>query len=249
MKEWIVGRNPVYEVLRAERRKVFRLWVAKNADKKRHLGDAVNIASRRKIHIESMPRPQLDKLGDNHQGVALEVGEYPYQTIYDILKRTKQQHEPAFILILDTVQDTHNLGALLRTAEIVGVHGVILPLRRTATVTPTVVNISSGASEYLLIAQANLAQAIEVLKKEGIWVYGLEGSAQASPLSETNLRGPLALVVGNEASGIRPLVRESCDVLLRLPMRGRIDSLNAAIAGSTALYFAWQARQYLGGRE
>ena len=248
MKEWIVGRNPVYEVLRAERRAVFRFLVAQKADKKRHLGDAVNIASQRGINIEYVPRTQLTALGDNHQGVALEVGEYPYHTIYDILKHAKQQDEPAFILILDTVQDTHNLGALLRTAEIVGVHRVILPLRRTATVTPAVVHTSSGASEYLLIAQANLAQAIEVLKEDGVWVYGLEGSAQSSSLSDTNLSGPLALVVGNEASGIRPLVRQSCDVLLKLPMRGHVDSLNAAIAGSTALYFAWQARQFLGKR-
>lgn len=244
MKEWIVGRNPVYEVLRAERRKVFRFWVAKNADKKRHLGDAMKLASKSGIRAEYVPRYELDKISDNHQGVALEVSDYPYHTLYDILNRSKQLDESPFILILDTVQDTHNLGALLRTAEVVGVHGVLLPLRRTATVTPAVVNTSSGASEHLLVVQANLAQAIEVLKKEGIWVYGLEGSAESSLISSTNLSGPLALVVGNEAKGMRSLVSESCDVLIKLPMRGNIDSLNAAVAGSTALYFAWQARNF-----
>lgn len=244
MKEWIVGRNPVYEVLRAGRRKVFRLLVAQQADQKRHLGDAIKMASKRGVAIEYVQRKQLDTLGENHQSVALEVGEYPYSTQYDILAKAEQRNEDPFILILDTVQDTHNLGALLRTAEAVGVHGVLLPLRRAATVTPAVTSTSSGASEHLLVAQTNLARAIETLKEESVWVYGLDGSPQATPVSEVKLNGPLALVVGNEASGMRPLVRKSCDVLLQLPMRGHVDSLNAAIAGSVALYFAWQARQF-----
>lgn len=246
MKEWIVGRNPVYEVLRAGRREVFRLWVAKNVDKKRHLHDALVMASKRGIPIKTVPRDQLDHLADHHQGVALEVAGYPYRAFLDILNRASDLNEPPFILILDAVQDTHNLGALLRTAEAVGVHGVLLPLRRTATVTPTVVNTSSGASEHLIIVQANLAQAIEQMKKNGVWVYGLDGSSDSLSISETNLSGALALVVGNEANGLRSLVRDSCDVLIRLPMRGHIDSLNAAVAGSAALYFAWQARKFAG---
>jgi len=244
MKEWIVGRNPVYEVLRAERRMVFRLWVAQKTDKKRHLADAMNLSAKKGIPIEVAPREELDKLGDKHQGVALEVGQYPYSSLFDIFDRAKQREEPPFILVLDTVQDTHNLGALLRTAESVGIHGVLLPLRRTATVTPAVVNTSSGASEHLLVVQINLAQAIEDLKKDGVWVYGLEGTPQAKSLPEVDLSGPLALVVGNEAKGMRALVRQSCDMLLKLPMRGKVDSLNAAVAGSVALYFAWSARRF-----
>ncbi len=244
MKEWIVGRNPVYEVLRAERRKVFRLWVAQKADQKRHLADALKISAKRDIPIEFVSHTELDRLAENHQGVALEVGEYPYSTLFDILDRAKLLEEPPFVLILDTIQDTHNLGSLLRTAEVIGVHGVLLPLRRTATVTPAVVSTSSGGCEHLLVAQTNLARAIEDLKKEGIWVYGLEGSSQAKPIPEVDLSGPLALIVGNEAKGMRTLVRDSCDVLLQLPMRGYIDSLNAAVAGSVALYFAWRARNY-----
>ncbi len=244
MKEWIVGRNPVYEVLRAERRKVFRLWVAQKSDKKRHLADAMNLAAKRGIPMEFVPRAQFDSRWENHQGVALEVGEYPYISLFDILDRAEQRDEPPFILILDTVQDTHNLGALLRTAEAVGVHGVLLPLRRTATVTPAVVSTSSGASEHILVAQTNLARAIEDLKKEGVWVYGLEGSSESQSIPDVNLSGSVALVVGNEAKGMRSLVRESCDVLLKLPMRGKVDSLNAAVAGSVALYFAWSARNF-----
>jgi len=244
MKAWIVGRNPVYEVLRAERRKVFRLWVAQKADQKRHLADAMNLSANQGVPIKFVPRPELDKLGENHQGVALEVGEYPYSSLFDIFDLAQQRQEPPFILILDTVQDTHNLGALLRTAEAVGVHGVLLPLRRTATVTPAVVSTSSGASEHLLVAQTNLARAIDDLKKEGVWVYGLEDSTRAKSLPEVSLSGPIALVVGNEAKGMRSLVRDSCDVLLKLPMRGNVDSLNAAVAGSVALYFCWSTRQF-----
>jgi 23S rRNA (guanosine2251-2'-O)-methyltransferase len=133
------------------------------------------------------------------------------------------------------------LGALLRTAEIVGVHGVLLPLRRTATVTPAVVNASAGASEHLLVAQANLSQGIEKLKQSGAWVIGLEDSPRAQTPDAIRMDGPLAIVVGNEAEGIRPLVRASCDLLMRLPMRGQVESYNAAVAGSIALFLAYRA--------
>lgn len=244
MKEWIIGRNPVYEILRAGRRDIFRLLVASNADDKRHLADALDLAHQHGVPVSRVGRDRLDSLHHHHQGVALEVGAYPYETMDDIFGLAASRGEPVFLLILDTLQDPRNLGTLLRTAEIVGVHGVLLPLRRTATVTPAVVTTSSGASEHLLIAQANLARTIDEIKVEGLWVYGLDGSPQAKALPDVDLSGPVALVVGNEGSGMRPLVRKSCDVLLRLPMRGRVDSLNAAVAGSVALYFAWEARQF-----
>lgn len=244
MTEWIVGRNPVYETLRANRRSFFRLWVAEKADQKRHLKDALDMAHQRGVPVEFLPRQRLDALGDNHQSVALETSTYPYASLLEILARARQLNQPPFILILDTVQDTHNLGALLRTAEVVGAHGILLPLRRTATVTPAVVNTSSGASEHLLVAQTNLAQSMDALKAENIWVYGLEGSEEAQSIEKINLSGAVALVVGNEASGLRSLVRQSCDVLIKLPMRGHVDSLNAAVAGSVGLYFVWQARKF-----
>jgi 23S rRNA (guanosine2251-2'-O)-methyltransferase len=152
--------------------------------------------------------------------------------------------EPAFILILDTLKDPQNLGTLLRTAEAVGVHGVLLPFRRTASVTPAVVNASSGASEHLLVVQANLAQAINAIKDSGIWVVGLEASPEAAYPGSVRLDGPLALAVGSESQGMRHLVKQSCDFLLKLPMRGQVDSLNAAVAGSVALYLVWQARGF-----
>jgi 23S rRNA (guanosine2251-2'-O)-methyltransferase len=178
--------------------------------------------------------------------MALKVGRYPYADLYDIIELSARGNEPAFILILDTLQDPQNLGTLLRTGEAVGVHGVLLPLRRTATVTPAVVDASSGASEHLLIAQMNLAAAIARLKESGVWVVGLEAGPESQYPELVRLDGPLALVVGGEGKGMRSLVRDSCDLLLRLPMRGEVDSFNAAVAGSIALYLSWQARGFAG---
>jgi 23S rRNA (guanosine2251-2'-O)-methyltransferase len=244
MKEWIYGRNAVSETLQANRRQPFRLWVAQGAQEKGRLAELIELCSQRKIPIERPPRQRLDAISDGSQGVALECSAYPYTGLADILELAAQRAEPPFLLILDTLQDPQNLGTLLRTAEIVGVHGVLLPLKQTVTVTPAVVNASSGASEHLLIAQANLAQAIAQLKAAGLWVVGLEGQEGASTPDQLRLDGPLALVVGSEGGGMRPLVRQSCDLLLRLPMKGRVESMNAAVAGSIALYLAWQAREF-----
>jgi 23S rRNA (guanosine2251-2'-O)-methyltransferase len=146
------------------------------------------------------------------------------------------------LLFLDQIQDPQNLASLLRTAEAAGVDGVVLPLRRAAGVTPAVVNASAGAVEHLQIAQANLAQAIEEAKRRGIWVAGLDADPSAESVLEADLRGPFAVVIGSEGEGLRPLVKKSCDRLLRLPMRGRVESLNAAAAGSIALYLILQQR-------
>lgn len=246
MREWIYGRNSVYETLQAQRREIFRLQIAQGVQLKGKLETILQIARQRKVSVESVSRQVLDRMADGHQGVALEVSGYPYSSLLDILDLAASQNEDPFILILDTLQDPQNLGALLRTAEITGVHGIVLPLARTATVTPAVVNASAGASEHLLIAQANLAQSIAQLKQADIWVVGLDGGAESRLPNEVRLDGRLAMVVGSEGQGMRDLVRDSCDILLRLPMRGKIESLNAAIAGSVGLYLAWQARSYSG---
>jgi len=244
MKEWLTGRNPVYEALRARRRQVFRLWVARGVQETGRLAEVMKMCNERRVPVDQVERGRLDSLSESNQGVALETSAYPYSSLLDIMELPEQRREPPFLLLLDTLQDPQNLGTLFRTAEVVGVHGVMLPLNRTATVTPAVVHASSGASEHLRVAQGNLAQAIAQLKEAGVWVIGLEGDAQAQAPDRVRLDGPLALVVGNEGDGMRPLVRQSCDVLLRLPMRGQIQSLNAAVAGSIALYLAWQARNF-----
>jgi 23S rRNA (guanosine2251-2'-O)-methyltransferase len=244
LKEWIYGRNAVYETLRAGRRHLYRLKLAAGAQVGDSLSSALELARKRSLPIEEVRRKELDGISDGHQGIALQAGDYPYVGFGELLKHTTSASSPPFLLILDTLQDPQNLGTLLRTAEVVGVHGVILPQHRTATVTPAVVNASSGASEHLWISQHNLAQAISEFKKGDIWVIGLEADNQAQPLDKVHLDGAIALVVGSEGEGMRRLVRESCDVLLRLPMQGQIASLNAAVAGSVALYMVWQAREF-----
>lgn len=248
MKEWIWGKNPVYEALRAGKRKAFQLRLAKGIKSDGRVGEILRLADKQSVPVSQAPKDSLDGLSRNHQGVALQVDEYPYADLSQILKLAKGRDEPALVLILDTLKDPQNLGTLIRTGELIGVHGLILPLRRTATVTPAVVNVSSGASEHLLICQANLAQTISQLKENGIWVVGLESGEEAQPPDKVDLGGPLAVVVGSEAEGMRQLVKSSCDFLLQLPMRGRIDSLNAAVAGSVALYLIWQARGFQGAR-
>ena len=238
MKEWITGRNPVIEVLQAKRRDVFRLLFAIGIEEKDKIVEMRRLAQARKIPIEMVPRDNLNKLAENPQGVALEVSAYPYMDISDILDNATERGEELFVLVLDVIQNPQNLGTLLRTAEAAGIHGVIIPQHRSAEVTPAVVTASAGACEHMIIAQANIARTLEDLKKKDVWVVGLEGGEGAKPVEEVPLAGPLALVVGNEGEGMRALVRETCDYMMALPMRGHIESLNAAVAGSIAIYLA-----------
>lgn len=242
MREYIYGRNPVYETLRARRRDVFRLQVAEGAQDKGRLSEILDLSAKRKIPVERVARPRLDKLSENHQGVALEVSTYPYVELEDILDNAKVHNEPLFVLILDTLQNPQNLGTIIRTGEAVGVHGVLIPPHRAAEITPAVVSSSAGACEHLLVAKANLAQAIGQLKDAETWIVGLDESPDSKDPSQVPLERALAVVVGSEGEGIRPLVRKSCDYLLRLPMEGQIESLNASVAGSIALYLAYLAR-------
>jgi len=246
MKEWIWGRNPVYEVLRARRRKAYQLRMARGIQVDDRLSEILQLAKEGKIEVSQVARESLQGISSHHQGIALQVDEYPYTDLGTILKKARNLNEPPLVLVLDTLKDPQNLGTLIRTAELVGVHGLVLPLRRTATVTPAVVNASSGASEYMNITQANLSQTLNVLKEEGLWIVGLEGGEGSQPPDKVDLSGPLAVVVGSEGEGMRRLVKDSCDFLLQLPMRGRIDSLNASVAGSVALYLVWQARGFQG---
>lgn len=245
MREWLYGRNPVYESLRAGRRNFFQLHLAEGNEKQSVLVEIENLCRRKNIPIRTVKKDWFNTLTvSDHQGVALEASAFPYCSLDDMLELAHVRNEAPLILLLDTLQDPQNLGGLLRTAEAVGVHGVCLPFRRTATVTPSVVNRSSGASEHLLIAQANLSQTITRLKEEGLWIIGLEKSSTAQRLDKVRLDGPLAIVVGSEGTGMRDLVRKSCDLLVELPMRGEVGSLNASIAGSIVLYKVWEKRGF-----
>ena len=244
MKEFIYSRNAVYETLRAKRRDVFRIQIAEGAQEKGRLAEILEMAKERRIPVERVQRARLDKVHQNHQGVVAEVSGYSYSDIVEILEQASQKNEQPFILLLDSLNDPQNFGSLLRTAEAVGVHGVIIPLAHTVEVTPAVVNASSGASEHLYIARSNLAQAIDALREEDIWVVGLDQNGEMiGERTQRHLTGAVGLVVGSEGEGIRPLIRSKCDIVLKLPMRGRVESLTAAVAGSVALYLAYRARK------
>lgn len=240
----LYGRNAVREAMRARRRKLRRLLLAEGV-REAGVAELLALAEDAGLQHAVVPRAMLDDLtaGANHQGVALEAGPYPYTSLDAILARASERDEQPLLLLLDHLQDPQNIGTLLRTAEVVAVHGVVLPDRRAAGVTPAVVNASSGAVEHLLIAQtANLVQSIEELKQRGVWVAGLEDDPRAVVFDGQRADMPLALVVGAEGPGLGRLVREHCDFLLRLPMAGQLASLNASVAGSIALYSLWRAR-------
>lgn len=242
MKEWVSGRNPVYEVLRAGRRTYFQLWLAHGIEEQGRVVEIKALAQKKNIALKYVDRYELDRLFPNHQGIALQVSGYSYVDVGDILDLAQIRSEPPFILILDVLQDPQNFGTLIRSAEAFGVHGILIPFNRAVGVTSAVVHASSGASEHMLIAQTNLAQAIQALKQDNVWIVGLEADLDAQDISAINLKGALAFVVGSEGQGLRKLTRNSCDFLARLPMTGRMESLNAAVAGSIALYLAFSAR-------
>jgi 23S rRNA (guanosine2251-2'-O)-methyltransferase len=242
----VYGRNPIYEVIRADRRRIYQLFVATGVDERGTLLDILDMAKRDGIPIDRVPRSLLDQESENHQGLVAIVDSYPYVSLVDILDRAAHIDEPPFVVLLDLIQDPQNFGSLLRTAEAVGVHGVVIPKRRGVGVTESVVRASSGACEHLLIARDNLVETIKRLKAAHVWLVGLENDPQGQRLEEVDLSGPVGLVIGSEAKGMRRLVRESCDFLVQLPMRGRVESLNATVAGSIALYAIWKTRGYQG---
>jgi 23S rRNA (guanosine2251-2'-O)-methyltransferase len=243
MSEYIWGRNPVLETLHSVRQ-VKRILLAEGQREAPPIATIVAEAQQRHIPVETVPRARLDQLskGAVHQGCIALVADRTYVSTNDLLAHAASKNEAPFLLILDAIQDVNNLGSLLRTAEAAGMHGVIIPEHRAAEVNATVVKTSAGATEHLLIAQeTNLTRTIEYLKKQNLWVVGLAGEAQTL-YNQADLKGPLALVVGNEGKGISRLVREHCDLLIKLPMHGYINSLNAAVAGSIAIYEALRQR-------
>jgi 23S rRNA (guanosine2251-2'-O)-methyltransferase len=245
VREILYGRQPVRECLRARRRHIHRLILAEGVGEKGVIAEIIDLAADLKISPKYVPRPRLDNIAKVTQGVALEVAGYPYVEVPDILRRARKLGEQPFILALDHLQDPHNLGALLRTAEVVGTHGAVIPHRRAAVITPAVVSASAGGSEHQWVAQvSNLAQTLKTLKTEGLWVVGLASHPDAQPYHQVDLNLPVVLVVGAEDRGLSRLVRDTCDLLVQLPMRGQIESLNASVAGGIGLYACLAARRF-----
>lgn len=241
--ELVIGRHPVFEALRAGRR-VARLLVA--ADGPSEAGrNVLKLAAERGVPVERVPREQLDRLADHHQGVIAEAAPYAYADFEALLAavRAAPPERPPLLVAVDALQDPQNFGSLLRTALAVGANGVLLPERRAVSVTPAVGRASAGAIEHLPIARVvNLHRALERLKEAGLWIVGLDAEGR-EVYDRVDLTVPLVVVVGAEGRGLGRLTAESCDLLVRLPMLGPLDSLNAAVAGSILLYEAMRQRR------
>ncbi len=245
MAEILYGRNAARECLRARRRHVHKVILAENIQSSAIIDEIVSLAKQAKIPVQYVPRKHLNTLAKGHQGVALETGRYPTVNLNEILTKAAKLDEPPFLLALDHIEDPHNLGAMLRTAEIVGVHGVLLPKQRAVGITSTVVNASAGASEHMWVAEtSNLVQTLKKLKQQNIWIAGVQYSPSATLYHQTNLTGSIVLVIGSEGKGVSRLVKETCDFLVKLPMRGYIESLNASVAGGVLLYEVWRSRAF-----
>lgn len=233
----IYGVNPVKEALQAHPQAIEGIRVAANW-KGREIEKIISEARGYGVKVESLPRDSLNRIAgtSKHQGIVAELKPYGYVDLEAILSHWRRTKEKALILILDSIQDPQNLGSLIRTACCAGTHGIIIPKDRSADITPVVVKASAGATEYALIARiTNLRQAIERLKSCGVWVIGTASKAEKT-LYDVDLDIDMAVVIGSEGKGIRPLIKRSCDLLVSIPLKGRISSLNASVAGGIMLY-------------
>lgn len=231
----IEGRNPVLEALKSDR-EIEKIFVQKGA-LEGSIRQIIAIAREKKILIKEVDKAKLDSLSStrNHQGVIASAALYKYYEVDDILKAARDKGEDPFIVILDEITDNNNLGSILRTADAAGVHGIIIPKRRAVGLTPAVAKISSGAIEYVPVAKVtNLSQTIEYLKEEGLWIAGADMGGET--YYSKDMTGPVALVIGSEGEGLGRLVKENCDFLVSIPMKGRISSLNAAVSAAIILF-------------
>lgn len=230
----IIGRNAVMEALKSDR-EIEKLTVAKGAEGS--IRKITGMAKEKKIPIHYSEKSALDRIADgkNHQGVAAWVSQYRYCQVEDILERAAERGEDPLLILLDGLEDPHNLGAIMRTAECCGAHGIVIPKRRSVGLTETVAKASAGAIEHMLCAKvSNIGQTIDKLKQQGIWVAACDMDGQI--YSQQNLTGKLALVIGSEGAGISRLVREKCDFAVSIPMKGKITSLNASCAAAILMY-------------
>ncbi|MCX7923701.1 MAG: 23S rRNA (guanosine(2251)-2'-O)-methyltransferase RlmB [Clostridia bacterium] len=230
------GRNPVLEALKAGR-SINKIMIARG-DREGSIKQLIALAREKGIIVSEVERSFLDNISSTHahQGVIAFVSVKEYVDVDDILKIAEEKGEPPYLLILDEIADPHNLGSMLRTADAVGVHGVVIPKRRAIGLTASVAKASAGAVEYVPVARVtNIAQTIEYLKKKNVWVVGTDASGEKA-FFESDLKGPIAVVIGSEGEGMGKLVKESCDFVVNIPMKGQISSLNASVAGAIVMY-------------
>lgn len=235
-EDLIIGRNAVMEVLKSDRT-IESVYIT-NGNMEGSIKAIINIAREKGLVLKEVDRKKLDAMsgGTNHQGVIAQVTPYKYCEIADMLNLAKKKGQDPFIVILDEIEDPHNLGSIIRTAELCGVHGIIIPKRRNVGITSTVYKCSVGAIEHMKIAKVtNINSAIDELKKEGLWIYGADIAGDEYSY-EVNFGGPCAMVIGSEGRGISKLTLKKCDKLVKIPMVGKINSLNASVAGGIMMY-------------
>ncbi len=236
--------NPVRELLRAGGEGVSELWLAEGATRGAAFGELERLARAAGAKVRAAPRQKLDRLAgtDRHQGIVAVVADFRYAEVEDLLAAARASGRPPLLVVLDGVEDPHNLGAIIRSAHALGAHGVVIPKDRAVGVTPAAAKASAGAVERCSVARVtNVAQTIARLKDDGVWSVALAADG-GRPLPEIDLRGPTALVLGSEGEGLRPLVRKTCDLAAAIPMKGEIDSLSVSASAAIALYEAARQR-------
>ncbi len=241
-EDQIEGRNAVLELLESNK-DINKIYITKG-EKKGSINKIIAIANEKKVIIVEKDKKQMDLMAqtENYQGVIAVVPPYEYVEVEDILEVAKERKEEPFILILDGIEDTHNLGAIIRTAETAGIHGIIIPKRRAASVNSTVSKVACGALEHMKIARVNnISDTISKLKDKGIWVCGTAIDAKKYYYDQ-DLTGPLAIVIGNEGKGMGELVKKNCDFLVKIPMKGKVTSLNASVSTGIIVYEAVKQR-------
>jgi len=236
VEEFIIGRNSVLEALKSGRA-INKIMVAKG-ERQGSIREIIGLARENKLVVQEVEISKLDSMtkGQKHQGVLATVPPVAYAEMEDILAKATESEEAPFIVLLDELEDPHNLGAILRTADAAGVHGVLIPKRRSCPLSGTVAKTSAGAVEYVPVARiGNVSQTLEELKKAGMWVVGADMDGEKN-YYEADLTGPIVVVVGSEGKGMGRLTKEHCDFVVRIPMLGKINSLNASVACSLLLY-------------
>ena len=230
----IYGKNPVLEAINSGTT-INKIYVQ---TKNKEIDMVIKEALKRKIIVVNTDKQKLDKMieGKNSQGIIASVTDFEYSEVEDIIEYAKSKNEEPIVLILDKIEDPHNLGAIIRSAECMGVHGIIIQKRNACLVTDTVEKVAAGACSYVKIARVtNITESIKKLKEYGLWIYGLD-MAGKSNIYNTKLEGAIGIVVGNEGEGISRLVKENCDVLMKIPMTGKINSLNASVSAAISIY-------------
>ncbi|MCD8502808.1 MAG: 23S rRNA (guanosine(2251)-2'-O)-methyltransferase RlmB [Bacillaceae bacterium] len=242
----IVGKNPVIEALKSGH-SVNKLWISETAQRGQ-MNQVVDLAKENGVQFQFVPKKKLETIANtqNHQGVVAQVAAYQYAEIDDLFNKAREKDEDPFFLILDEIEDPHNLGSIIRTADATGAHGVIIPKRRAAGLTATVAKASTGAVEYVPVVRVtNIARTMEDLKKRGLWFAGTDAKGDQD-FRQATYSLPIGLVIGSEGKGLSRLVKEKCDFLLSVPMKGKVSSLNASVAASLLMYEVYRKRNPIG---